>query len=329
MAASIQKSAGLSAAGAAMTTAFDRPLLDPLTLGALKLRHRIVLVGAPSGVGVGADGAPDSSLSAYFGELATPGGLLICAAAPAGAASRGDSDPIPGIHSTPQVNAWRSVTEAIHARGGLAIVQLGDAAKDVLALPDLDGIDAALMAYRAATENAADAGFDGVELLCTRGTLADRLMARFDRLTSTPRGIDPGCDQNFALDALQAVLGNWAASTLGVCLSLPEDAAEVALACALLASAKALGFAYAHLVPPAGGKAPALGTMDPALRAAAPEKVIVSGDWTPTAAAAAIEAREVDAVGVEGLNFRAMRELLRSSALDFGDADSAQWREKR
>jgi N-ethylmaleimide reductase len=273
-----------------MRVAHHHPLLDSLTLGALTLGHHIVLVGAPAGLGVMADGAPDPSLAAYFAGLATPGGLLICAADPSAAHS--SSDQIPRIHSAPQVNAWRAVTEAILARGGLAIVQLGDAAKGERALPDLDGIEAALLAYRAAAENAADAGFDGVELLCTRGTLADRLLA------PSSCGVDAVRDPNFALDALQAVVGCWASSNVGVCLSQPEKASDVPLARSVLASAQSLGLAYAHLVSTGSESVPALEAAGPPLRMIAPGRLIVSGGWTLAAAAAAIEAGEVDAVGV-------------------------------
>src|SRR6185369_13642982 len=96
----------------------NRPLFAPLKLGALELKHRIVLVGAPRGLGVTLAGEPDPSLSAYFATRATPGGLLICCVAPV-PEPRSSGPRVPGIHSSAQVNGWRDLTAAIHARGGV------------------------------------------------------------------------------------------------------------------------------------------------------------------------------------------------------------------
>lgn len=286
---------------AAVEFATNHPLIAPLTLGALHLRHRIVLAGAPGPSGGIAEGPPDPSLMSCYAARATPGGLLICAAAPTARASAADAGTVPGIHSAAQTNAWRDVTEAMHARGALAIAQLGDAATDARALPDLDGIEAALEAYRSAAENAADARFDGVELLCTSGTLADRFLRRSH--TSAAWGSDTTRDQDFALDALQAIVSSWPPSRVGVCLSLPQDAAGLQVARALLASAQGLGLAYAHMVSwsasLSAGTSSTLGAVVLPLRPVLPGKLIVAGDWTVEAAARAIEVRAVDAVSVD------------------------------
>jgi N-ethylmaleimide reductase len=266
----------------------DHPLFAPLRLGALDLEHRIVMAAAPRGLGVTAVGEPDPSLTAYIAERATQGGLVICAAAPV----RAPHARIPGIHSTSQANAWRNVTGGVHGRGGLAVAQIGDAGNGDLHLPDLDGIEAALNAYRMAAENAGDAGFDGVELLATRGTLPERFLGGPSSSLRVPGGT------TFLLEALQALLNIWPASRVGVCLSLPSDAAQVAIARELLSSLHAQELAYAHLAfSDDAERPPLLADMAAPLRAVVPDRLIVSGDWTATAGVAAVESGVADAVG--------------------------------
>jgi 2,4-dienoyl-CoA reductase-like NADH-dependent reductase (Old Yellow Enzyme family) len=170
-------------------------------------------------------------------------------------------------------------------RGGLAMVQLGATWGNSLEGPvfddmDLDGVDAALMACRTAAENAADAGFDAIEMLCMRGT--------------------PEFNASFVRDALSAVMAVWPASRVGICLTWPEDAVEYAATSALLTSTRDLGLAHAHLVAANRANDPTAGTTAERLRAEVPGALIVSGAWTPATALAAIESRAVDAVGVDG-----------------------------
>jgi N-ethylmaleimide reductase len=272
----------------------NHPLFAPLRLGALELEHRIVLAGAPHGLGVTAVGEPDPSLAVYFAERATPGGLVICAAAPVPS----PHPRVPGLHSTSQANAWRNATGGVHARGGLAMAQIGDAGNDAPQWPDLNGIEAALNAYRTAAENAGDAGFDGVELLGTRGTLPERLLRGSGSQSHAPVSANTPDGTTFLVEALQALLSTWPASRVGVCLSLPSDAAQLAIARDLLTSLNAVGLAYAHLTSPDDAhRSATLADMTAPLRAVFQGRLIVSGDWTVAAAAAAVEGGEADAVG--------------------------------
>ena len=248
----------------------NHSLFAPLKLGALELEHRIVLAGAPHGLGVTAAGEPDPSLTVYFAERATPGGLVICAAASVPA----PHPTVPGIYSTSQANGWRSITGAVHARGGMVMARIGDAGNDTPALPDLDGIEAALDAYRTAAENAGDAGFDGVEL---RGTLCG--------------------DTSFFVEAVEALVAAWPASRVGVCLSLPADADQLTMAQRLLAALNPLGLAYAHLVSLVAPASTTLAAVAAPLRTVFAGRLIVSRRWSAAAAAAAIESGEADAVG--------------------------------
>jgi N-ethylmaleimide reductase len=59
----------------------------------------------------------------YYGQRATAAGLIIPEASPVAATGRGNPA-TPGIYSDDQVEGWRKVVDAIHARGGCIFLQL-------------------------------------------------------------------------------------------------------------------------------------------------------------------------------------------------------------
>ncbi|SPJ78733.1 probable NADPH2 dehydrogenase chain OYE2 [Fusarium torulosum] len=178
-------------------------LFQPIKVGALNLEHRVVLAPLTRGR-ADASGVPAPYATEYYSQRATPGGLLITEAtfvAPE-AAGRAFS---PGIYSREQITAWKNVTAAVHAKGGLILCQLWALGR--IAVPDLvpavlspgskpffeDGdvvretpdkftvmteadIDQFVEYYRQAALNAIEAGFDGVELHGANGYLIDQFL---------------------------------------------------------------------------------------------------------------------------------------------------------
>src|ERR1700735_2924105 len=59
----------------------------------------------------------------YYAQRATPGGLLIAEATPVMVTGRGNPG-VPGIYSEEQIAGWRTVVDAVHAKGGLILLQL-------------------------------------------------------------------------------------------------------------------------------------------------------------------------------------------------------------
>lgn len=112
----------------------DNPLFNPVTLGALPLRHRIVM--APM-TRIRADRdtlAPTTDNTTYYGQRASEGGLIITEAvhiSPEGTPIwtiyqnvRDDGGQVPGIWTDTQRDGWREVVNAVHARKGLIVCQL-------------------------------------------------------------------------------------------------------------------------------------------------------------------------------------------------------------
>jgi N-ethylmaleimide reductase len=193
------------------------------------------------------------------------------------------------MFTTEQVNAWREITDAVHQRGGIVFAQLWHAgrlsraaftgatpvsASDVAArgpihapafqsesgeVPralDDDGIDSVIDEYRRAAENAADAGFDGVEMCCANGCLGDQFLhdstnRRQDRYGGTIEN-----RTRFLIDVVQTLASVWGARRVGVRLSPlgafndVADSNPTALFAYVLEHLQGEDIAYVHLMLP-------------------------------------------------------------------------------
>jgi len=315
-------------------------LFTPLQAGAFSLAHRVVMP-ALSRCRASAGGVPTALMAEHHGRRATPGGLIICEAA---AVSAGSAQPgAPGLHSTEQVNHWRLVTDAVHARGGTVIAQLGltaagaGAGGDAGAALDLDAIERLLLDYRNAAENAGDAGFDGIELQAAHGALPEQLLrGELPHCALAYRG-DVEARLRFLAEALQSVTSVWERDRVGVCLApeRPDVGRQIGPLDAMAFYARVLdslhrqGMAYLHLVepgfdgratPPARLPQPRVATL---LRPFFPGVLVASGGFSGASASAALAAGQADAVAF-GRGFIAHADLpsrLRQGApLDSADA---------
>jgi len=99
-------------------------LFDPLQVGAWSLPNRVVM--APLTRNRAPGQLPTPLMATYYAQRADPrdgAGLIITEATPVCPEGHGYAD-TPGLHSEAQVQAWRQVTDAVHARGGHIVVQL-------------------------------------------------------------------------------------------------------------------------------------------------------------------------------------------------------------
>ncbi|GAA2620937.1 alkene reductase [Streptomyces tubercidicus] len=189
-----------------MTTAFD-----PIDFAGTRLANRIAM--APmTRTRAGAGRVPTDLTAEYYAQRASAG-LIISESIQPSAVGQGSPN-TPGLHSPEQTAAWRTVTDAVHAKGGKIFAQLMHAGRisspEVVAdhpgdlhpvsasaiaaagqlyspegpkefgtpreLSDAD-IRATIEDFAAAARNAVDAGFDGVELHGAYGYLVHQFLA--------------------------------------------------------------------------------------------------------------------------------------------------------
>ena len=185
----------------------DKSIFEPYNLGPLKLSNRIVMAPLTrnrAGPGL----VPSEHAATYYSQRASAG-LLITEATQISAQAQGYQD-TPGLYTQPQIDSWRKVTDAVHAKGGRIFVQLWhvgrishvdlqpDGAAPVapsairaatkvfvnngfsdvsepraLSLDELPGI---INDFRQAAANAIEAGFDGVEIHGANGYLLEQFI---------------------------------------------------------------------------------------------------------------------------------------------------------
>src|SRR5258708_10936610 len=98
-------------------------LFSQLEVGPYRLNHRIVMAPLTRMRAEQESFAPRPLNAEYYGQRATPGGLIIAEASPVMATARGNAG-TPGIYSDRQIKGWRDVVDAVHARGGVIFLQL-------------------------------------------------------------------------------------------------------------------------------------------------------------------------------------------------------------
>jgi 2,4-dienoyl-CoA reductase-like NADH-dependent reductase (Old Yellow Enzyme family) len=181
-------------------------LFDPIQLGAIEASNRILMAPLTRGRGT-RNHIPTPVMVDYYAQRASAG-LIITEAT--GISQQGLGWPYaPGIWSEEQVNGWRAVTDAVHAKGGRIIAQIwhmgrlvhpsyldgdqpvsasaitapGEAytydGKQPYTVPrplEIAEIPALLADYVRAARNAIAAGFDGVQIHAANGYLLDQFL---------------------------------------------------------------------------------------------------------------------------------------------------------
>ncbi|NCV95074.1 MAG: alkene reductase, partial [Burkholderiaceae bacterium] len=226
-------------------------LFTPVTLGLLSLENRILM--APlTRMRASDDGVPGPLAAEYYAQR-TSAGLIISEATQISPLGKG-YPATPGIYSDAQVAAWRTVTDAVHARGGKIVLQLWHVGRiSHSSLHPDEGLPVAPSAiqpagkvytaswslaeyetpraltleeigqlkadYVHAAEQAKAAGFDGVELHAANGYLLDQfLQDRTNQRTDAYGGsIANRC--KLVLEILEAIIPVWGSGRVGIRLS--------------------------------------------------------------------------------------------------------------
>jgi N-ethylmaleimide reductase len=197
---------------------------------------------------------PQALNVAYYGQRASDGGLIISEATQVSLQGKG-YPAAPGIHSPEQVAGWRRVTEAVHAKGGLIVLQLWHVGRNshsslhpeeglpvapsaiaprngktlradfqpvdyevprALELAEIPGV---VEQYRRGAQNAKDAGFDGVEIHSANGYLLDQFLENGTNHRADQYGGSIENRARLLMEVTDAVAGVWGADRVGVRLS--------------------------------------------------------------------------------------------------------------
>ena len=225
-------------------------LFQPVQLGSYRLANRIVMAPLTRSR-AGADGVPSPLMAAYYEQRASAG-LIITEGTNISPQGRGYAF-TPGIYGTRQVEAWRVVTQAIHAKGGRVFLQLwhvGRVSHPSLqpdgALPvapsaigpsgmaytetgfqpivtpralETEEIPGIVEQYRHAAQNALAAGFDGVEIHAANGYLIEQFLRDSTNKRSDAYGGSRENRARFLLEVAEAVVGVCGGERVGIRLS--------------------------------------------------------------------------------------------------------------
>lgn len=235
------------------------PLLNPVTLGSLQLKNRIVMAPLTRARGTGTDNrTPNDLMKEYYAQRATAGLILTEATAvtPMGVGYA----KTPGIWSEEQTEGWKKITEAVHAKGGLIMMQLwhvgrvshsmflnGETPVSASAIKpsghvslvrpvteyptpralETSEIPAIVEAYRKGAENAKRAGFDGVEVHSANGYLLDQFLQDGTNKRTDQYGGSIENRARLLLEVVDAVISVFGASRVGVHLAPRGDSHDM------------------------------------------------------------------------------------------------------
>jgi len=180
-------------------------LFEPLALGAITIPNRVIMAPLTRSRST-RDNVPTAMMVNYYAMRASAG--LITSEAIAISPQGAGFTYTPGLWRGDQIEAWRSITQAVHARGGRIIAQLahngraghsevigqqpvsasatvapvdawtfdGPKPSECSRPLDISEIPGLVADFAAAARNAVQAGFDGVQLHAANGMLLDQFL---------------------------------------------------------------------------------------------------------------------------------------------------------
>jgi N-ethylmaleimide reductase len=265
-------------------------LFNPLTVGPYPLTHRVVMAPLTRMRATRPGNVPNPLNATYYGQRATPGGLIIAEASQVVPTGQG-MPATPGIHSAEQVQGWKGVTDAVHAQGGLIFLQLWHVGRishsshqpggglpvapsaiaavgnamtaDFNRVPyetpralRTEEVHELVQAYAQAARHALAAGFDGVEVHAANGYLLEQFLQARSNVRTDEYGGSIANRARLTLEVTQAVVDVWGAQRVGIRLSpygVSNGSGEddpMPLYSHLISELNPLGLAYLHLIEP-------------------------------------------------------------------------------
>jgi N-ethylmaleimide reductase len=261
-------------------------LLEPVTLGELRLANRIVMAPMTRNR-ADADGVPNELMARYYAQRAEAGLIVTEGTAPSLCGVAYCREPV--IETAAQVAGWRRVTDAVHARGGLIVLQVmhggrigsrhikpdgvetvapsalraaGEVFTDRAGLQPYDEpralttdeVHAVVAEHGRAADAARRAGFDGVELHGTSGYLPMQFLSSGTNRRTDIYGGSAAQRARFAIECLRAMSQAIGAGRVGLRLNPgntyndTSDEDSAATHAELMRQAAPLGLAYLHVM---------------------------------------------------------------------------------
>ncbi len=264
------------------------PVLQPYTLGDLKLKNRVVMAPLTRSRS-STEGVPPAYAADYYAQRANAG-LIVTEATNISPQGVGYAY-TPGIWSDAQVEAWSKVTQAVHRNDGRIVMQLWHTGR--ISHPDVqpggqlpvsasalkpegqaftekgmqdhvvpraletDEIPGIVEDYRRAAANAKRAGFDGVEVHSANNYLLEQFVRDSTNKRTDRYGGSVENRLRFPLEAVRAVVDAWGgAGRVGIRLSpattqpggTPLDSTTHATYGAYVDALSTLGLLYIHTI---------------------------------------------------------------------------------
>jgi 2,4-dienoyl-CoA reductase-like NADH-dependent reductase (Old Yellow Enzyme family) len=229
-------------------------LFDPIAIGDLRLPNRIVIAPLGRNRATGPGRVPNALMRDYYVQRASAGMILSEATA---VTSMGVGQPhTPGVWSREQIEGWREITRAVHAAGGVILMQLYHAgrisdpvylggappvAPSAIAAEGLvrfarperpftvpraltaQEVTGVVEAFRQGAENARVAGFDGVEIHAANGYLLDQFLQDGSNNRSDRWGGSIENRARLLLEITDTAAAVWGAGRTGVHLAPRAD----------------------------------------------------------------------------------------------------------
>jgi len=233
-------------------------LFDPITIGDITLKNRVIMAPLTRARAIGGGRVPNALMAKYYEQRATAG-LILSEATAVTPQGVGYAD-TPGLWSDEQVEGWKQVTAAVHAKGGVIFAQLwhvgrisdpsflnGEAPVSASAIAaeghvsllrpqrpypvpralETSELAGVVAAYKKAAENAKKAGFDGVQIHGANGYLLDQFLQSKTNQRTDNYGGSVENRARLMLEVTDAVIEVWGADRVGMHLAPRRDSHDM------------------------------------------------------------------------------------------------------
>jgi N-ethylmaleimide reductase len=228
-------------------------LMQPITLGALELKHRVLMAPLTRSRATWPGLIPNELMAVYYEQRASEGGLIIGEATNISTTGTGWYGS-PGLYTDEQMEGWNKILRKVHSKGSLMLAQLWHTGRashismhegsepvsasvnpsfwelatqlvstpggwvqpsphQALSVPEIKQI---VRDYAAAAKRAQDVGFDGIELHAANGYLIDQFLQNGSNHRIDEYG---GAIENrlrLLTEVVEALLSIWPSNRVGV-----------------------------------------------------------------------------------------------------------------